>query len=153
MTRGAATSGLLRRTHPDQIKTFQRQWYGVTKSAREQQCVYALTAAGLGKRVSWHDARSGDFLQLWRAKSGHSVIFLGWITYRGRAVGLRYWSTLLDDGCTDSYAMEYVASALSGHFTCQNARTPSRAIDRKQARPKFRSLNQRCAVRPNRVRS
>lgn len=55
----------------------------------------ALTAFGLGRKVSPAEALPGDFVQLWRAgKTGHSVIFVGWARdLKGQVVGLHYWST------------------------------------------------------------
>lgn len=55
----------------------------------------ALLPLRLGVQIrDPREARPGDFVQLWRRnKSGHSVIFLGWVRRGGKRVGIRYWST------------------------------------------------------------
>mgnify|MGYP001796455828 CR=1 FL=1 len=90
----AKRSRLIRDKSFEEIKTFQRQWYGTNEVSAETQCVYALEQLGIGYAVEHDDAQAGDFLQFWRGKSGHSVIFLAWETDdQGNRVGIRYWST------------------------------------------------------------
>lgn len=77
------------------VRRLQGQWFG---SAADRSCLRtALVEGGLGTRLDearWHEARPGDFLQLWRnSGSGHSVVFLAWVRKGGRIVGIRYWST------------------------------------------------------------
>ena len=75
--KSAEQRGLLDGKLLDDIRTFQKNWYGTTKESGETQCAYALEQLGIGHAVKAEDARSGDFLQLWRTnKSGHSVVFL-----------------------------------------------------------------------------
>lgn len=76
------------------VKRLQKTWYGTTKRTAERQSVLALEDFGLGKTVKHAAARPGDFVQFWRTnRSGHSVIFLAWITEKGQRVGLRYRSS------------------------------------------------------------
>jgi hypothetical protein len=76
------------------VRGFQKDWYGATKDSGETQCVYALGKLGIGKQVTEKEAKPGDFLQLWRTnKSGHSVVFLDWVTDSGRPIGVKYRST------------------------------------------------------------
>lgn len=93
--RAAGDAGLLAGKTVDQIKRFQKEWYGATgePEATEQQCAVALERLGIGKRVGADDARSGDFLQFWRTKSGHSVVFLNWVEREGKRVGFTYRSS------------------------------------------------------------
>lgn len=85
---------LLRDKSIDEVKAFQRQWYGSTEISAETQCVFAMEELGIGQAVEHDDAQPGDFLQFWRGKSGHSVIFLAWeVNDSGDRVGIKYWST------------------------------------------------------------
>ena len=75
------------------VRRLQTQWFG---SAKDRTCVRtALVENALGFEVEdWHDARPGDFVQLWRTNgSGHSVVFLEWVREAEEIVGIRYWST------------------------------------------------------------
>jgi len=90
----AAERGLLADKLPDEIRAFQKRWYGATDQSAEVQCGLALEKLGVGKRVPADEARPGDFLQFWRTnKSGHSVVFLGWVTEGGRRLGFKYRSS------------------------------------------------------------
>jgi len=92
--KAAAERGLLTNKTTDQVRGFQKDWYGATKESGETQCAYALEKLGIGKPVAIKDAKPGDFLQLWRTnKSGHSVVFLEWVTEGGRPIGVKYRST------------------------------------------------------------
>jgi hypothetical protein len=92
--KAAAERGLLKNKTVEQVRDFQKDWYGATKEGGETQCVHALEKLGIGKPVAIKDANAGDFLQLWRTnKSGHSVVFLEWVTDAGRPIGIKYRST------------------------------------------------------------
>ena len=68
------------------------------KDIAEKQCAVALGHLGVGKQVTPDEAQSGDFLQFWRGKGGHSVVFLKWVERDGRRVGFTYRSS---QGSTD----------------------------------------------------
>jgi hypothetical protein len=90
----AEERGLLADKSPDQIRAFQKDWYGATKESGETQCAFAVERLGIGKQITPDKARAGDFLQLWRTnKSGHSVVFLEWIKDGRRPIGVKYRST------------------------------------------------------------
>lgn len=91
---------LLEGKTPEQLKRFQKLWYGATAEDRERLVSFAVEDLGVGREVPADEAKAGDFLQLWRTnKSGHSVIFLGWLTDdQGRRIGIRYRSS---QGSTD----------------------------------------------------
>src|SRR4051812_36132606 len=92
--KSAGERGLLSGKSVDDIRAFQKQWYGSTKESAETQCAYALEKLGIGRAVKQDDAQAGDFLQLWRTnKSGHSVVFLEWIREDGQPIGIKYRST------------------------------------------------------------
>ena len=92
--KAAAERGLLKGKSVDEIREFQKEWYGSTKESGETQCAYALEKLGIGKEVNSRDARAGDFLQLWRTnKSGHSVVFLEWVMEDGKPIGVKYRSS------------------------------------------------------------
>lgn len=92
--KAAAERGLLRGKTIDQIRAFQKQWYGATKESGETQCAFAVEQLGIGKAVKQERARPGDFVQFWRtSKSGHSAVFLGWVKDGGRPIGLKYRSS------------------------------------------------------------
>ena len=79
----------------EQIKRFQKEWYGAVEEPeiREKQCALAVGNLGVGRQVSADEAMPGDFMQLWRGKSGHSVIFLSWIEKDGKRIGFNYRSS------------------------------------------------------------
>lgn len=92
--RTAAGRGLLAGKTVEQIRRFQKEWYGATPSSREVQAGLALKNLGIGSSVSSVSARAGDFVQFWRLKdTGHSAVFLGWVEKDGRKIGFRYRST------------------------------------------------------------
>lgn len=95
----------------EQIRAFQKQWYGATKESAETQCAFALERFGIGAAVKPQRAKPGDFLQLWRTdQSGHSVVFLEWVKEDGRPIGVKYRSTQKStDGIGDR--IEYLADA------------------------------------------
>jgi hypothetical protein len=83
----------------------------------------ALTLVGLGKEVSFSEARKGDFSQLWRTNaSGHSVVFKHWVDASGnaldtysadKAVGLKYISSNNPEGISERVECFYVKSGCS----------------------------------------
>jgi hypothetical protein len=90
----AQNHGLLDGKSFDEVKRFQVEWYGSTQETAEVQCASAMTNLGVGHAVSHDDALPGDFANFWRTKSGHSVIFLNWVTDDdGNRIGLRYRSS------------------------------------------------------------
>lgn len=95
MMKVARERDLLAGKSVEQVRKLQKEWYGAVedKVTRERQCAVALEHLGIGREVKFDDARPGDFGQLWREKSGHSVIFLGWAEKDGKRVGLRYRSS------------------------------------------------------------
>jgi len=88
-------NGLLNNLDVSTVKRLQQDWYGSNEQAAETQCLLALEKLGLGKGVSFTDAKPGDFVQFWRNnKTGHSVIFLGWVKDDlGTITGITYRST------------------------------------------------------------
>lgn len=107
--RAAAERGLLKGKSVEQVRAFQKDWYGATKESGETQCAYAMEKLGVGKQVEPTRARPGDFLQIWRTnKSGHSVVFLEWVKEGKRPIGVKYRSTqTATDGIGDR--VEYFA--------------------------------------------
>ncbi len=98
--KAAGDAGLLKGKTVEQIKRFQKEWYGAVteKDIREKQCAVAVGKLGIGRQVTADDAQPGDFLQFWRTKSGHSVVFLNWVEEDGRRIGFNYRSS---QGSTD----------------------------------------------------
>jgi hypothetical protein len=91
--RAATARGLLKDKTPQQIREFQKEWYGATEASKEIECAFAVKKLGIGKAVSMDEAKAGDFVQLWRGKSGHSVIFLKWAEKNGQKIGFHYRSS------------------------------------------------------------
>ena len=93
--RAAADAKLLEGKTVEQVKRFQKEWYGAVSEphVREKQCAVAMIPLGIGREVSADEAQPGDFLQFWRTKSGHSVVFLGWEERDGKRIGFRYRSS------------------------------------------------------------
>ena len=78
----------------DEVKQFQREWYGATEASGETQCTLAMTNLGVGHAVTLDEAKPGDFGNFWRTKSGHSIIFLKWVTDDdGNRTGIHYRSS------------------------------------------------------------
>lgn len=106
-----AERGLLEGKSYDQVKRFQKLWYGATDEEDDTLCALAVEQLGVGLAVPLEDAAPGDFVQLWRTNgSGHSVIFVDWAMRDGRRVGFRYRSS---QGSTDGIAdaTEYFADS------------------------------------------
>ena len=98
--KAAAEAKLLEGKTVEQVKRFQKEWYGAVSEPdiREKQCAVALGGLGIGKQVTPDEAKAGDFMQFWRGKSGHSVVFLNWVEKDGKRVGFNYRSS---QGSTD----------------------------------------------------
>lgn len=89
----AERRGLFREKSIEQLRAFQKHWYGSVESNREELCVQAVELLGIGKEVPLEEARPGDFVQFWRTSgSGHSVVLLEAIREDGRVVALHYRS-------------------------------------------------------------
>jgi hypothetical protein len=92
--KAASDRALLRDKSVDDIRKFQKQWYGATPESAETQCALAIEELGIGQPIAREQAKPGDFLQLWRTNgSGHSVVFLEWVTEGGAPVGVKYRSS------------------------------------------------------------
>jgi hypothetical protein len=92
----AREAGLLEGKSVEQVRRFQKEWYGAVQEPemREKQCALAVGNLGIGRQVSPEEAEPGDFAQFWRARSGHSVVFLGWVyDPNGNRAGLKYRSS------------------------------------------------------------
>jgi len=100
--RAAEQRGLLKDKSVDEIRKFQKEWYGVTGDTNKQAGP-AMQNLGIGKSISAEEAKPGDFVQLWRSKSGHSAVFLGWVEEGGKRIGFRYRSSQKStDGISDN---------------------------------------------------
>lgn len=106
--------GLFEEKTPEQLKAFQKAWYGDGPNSRETLCVHAVEQLGIGRAIPLDEAQAGDFVQFWRSGgSGHSVIFLQWVADGDERVGFRYRSSQKStDGIGDR--TEYFADA-QGH--------------------------------------
>jgi hypothetical protein len=90
----ATQRGLLRDKSVDEVRAFQKQWYGATEESREIQSALAVRTLGIGDRIEPEKVQPGDFLQFWRrTSSGHSVVFLEWVEEEGQRVGFKYRSS------------------------------------------------------------
>jgi hypothetical protein len=108
--RAAEQRGLLADKSVEQIRRFQKEWYGVTGDTNKQAGP-AMQNLGIGKSISADQAQPGDFVQLWRSKSGHSAVFLGWVEEDGKRIGFKYRSSQKStDGISDN--VEYFSDAL-----------------------------------------
>lgn len=79
----------------DDMKDFIRTWYVAKGEKKYSNCAAAIVNYGLGKRIKklW-DAKPGDFIDISRENNtGHTAIFINWLTDKGRIIGVRYWSS------------------------------------------------------------
>jgi len=132
----AAGRGLLKGKTVEQIRQFQKEWYGVPKDAAERQCALAVERLGVGKHVKdLADARPGDFVQIWRTnKSGHSVVLVDWVREGDNIIGLRYRSSQKStDGIGDR--TEYFADAPGREGNVDRSRTYVARLHEAPARP------------------
>jgi hypothetical protein len=121
--RVAEERGLLAGKSVDEVRRFQREWYGSEKGAASGQCVAAVVDLGVGHEIAPEDARAGDFIVFDRTtKIGHSVVFLDWMRDRaGKIRGLHYRSSQSSSrGIGDS--IEYFADSGIGHIDRQTVR-------------------------------
>ncbi len=92
--RTAENRGLLKDKTPKDVRHFQKEWYGATADTRELTCTKAMTDFKIGRSIKFADAQPGDFVQFWRGKSGHSVVFLNWeLSQDGQKIGIHYRSS------------------------------------------------------------
>jgi hypothetical protein len=78
----------------DAVRRFQQEWYGVPSETKEKQSVVALQRLSIGREVTLDEARAGDFGQFWRSDgTGHSFVFLGWLTAGEKKVAIKYRSS------------------------------------------------------------
>jgi hypothetical protein len=97
--KAAEDRGLLEGKKPNELRRFQKQWYGATEDSRETLCALAVETLGIGEAIEPQDARPGDFLQFWRTNgSGHSVVFIEWVGNGDKPIGFKYRSS---QGSTD----------------------------------------------------
>jgi hypothetical protein len=110
----AEQRGLLAGKSAADIRTFQKQWYGVNDQSGGTLCVYAVEQLGIGSSVEHDDAQPGDMVQFWRNNdSGHSVMFLSWAEENGQRIGFNYRSSQsATDGIGDH--VEYFSDAGQG---------------------------------------
>ena len=59
--KAADERGLLKGKTTEQVRRFQKEWYGATKESGETQCVYALEKLGIGKPVADQRRQAGRF--------------------------------------------------------------------------------------------
>ena len=131
----AQQRGLLQGKTADEIRQFQKEWYGSTKEAAERQCALAVEHLGIGREVkSLADAQPGDFMQIWRTnKSGHSVLFLDWVREGDQVVGIKYRSSQKStDGVGDR--VEYFADAKGHDGKVDRRRTYVARLNRSPAK-------------------
>jgi hypothetical protein len=120
----AAERGLFKGMDVDELRRFQKEWYGVPKDAQETQCALAVERLGIGRRVKdLEDARPGDFVQIWRTnKTGHSVVLIEPVREKGQLIGLRYRSSQKStDGIGDR--TEYLADVPGREGKVDRSRT------------------------------
>jgi hypothetical protein len=132
--RAARDRGLLKDKTLEQVRAFQREWYGTTKKSAEVQAGYAMKRLGIGDSVMPDGAQAGDFVQFWRTTTtGHSAVFLGWVTEKDRAIGFKYRSTQEStDGIGDK--IEYFSDAGRDRGTVIRQRTYFARLDPGEAK-------------------
>jgi hypothetical protein len=126
----ASERGLLQGKSAEEVRRFQKEWYGVPKDAAEKQCAIAVERLGIGRHVkNLDDARPGDFVQIWRTnKSGHSVVLVGLVRGDGRIIGLKYRSSQKStDGIGDR--IEYFADVAGREGKVDRLRTYVARLD------------------------
>ncbi len=94
----------------DNMKDFLLTWYAAkgTPKTEGDQLAGALVKYGLGVLIkSLEEAKSGDFIDFSRTKSGHTAVFINWMRNdAGKIVGFKYWSTQ-ESTHGISYKVEY----------------------------------------------
>lgn len=71
-----------------EMRKVQRMWYCAMDPPNRAGCQDALISIKQGTKQTLETAQPGDICQLWRASSGHSVIYTG-----HTATEISYWST------------------------------------------------------------
>lgn len=79
------------------MNDFLLTWYNAlgTPKSEGDQLAGAIVKYGLGTQITqFKDAKSGDFIDFSRSKSGHAAVFINWLKDgQGNIVGFKYWST------------------------------------------------------------
>jgi hypothetical protein len=98
--RVAQRRGLLNARTVDQVRRFQKQWYGSEKGSEFKECAMAVTELGIGQEINLADAKPGDFMIFFTTRGqGHSVVFLDWARgARGEVIGIQYRSSQMETG-------------------------------------------------------
>lgn len=103
----------------DNMKDFLLTWYAAksTPKSAGNQMAGAIVKYGLGYQIKkLEEAKTGDFIDFSRTKSGHTAVFIGWLRdNKGSIVGFRYWSTQ-DSTNGIGYREEYFSDNLSEAF-------------------------------------
>jgi hypothetical protein len=108
--RVAADRRLLDHLSVEQLKQFQKKWYGATSDSRMKQLVTAMEDFGIGIEVNPVNAVPGDFVVFSTKTYGHSAVFLDWVRRNGVIVGLKYRSSqVATDGVGDD--IQYFTSS------------------------------------------
>lgn len=71
------------------------RFFGDSREGERKRLVqFAFESLELGRAVAHAEARTGDFVQLWRKnESGHQAVFINWLWKGDEIVGLTYWSS------------------------------------------------------------
>lgn len=88
----ARSKDLLDGLNVARLQRAQREWYGAVGASGPKQLVAALAHLDMGGEVNPSDAKPGDFVIFSRRNTTHSAVFLGWVMYEGKRVGIRYRS-------------------------------------------------------------
>jgi hypothetical protein len=105
------------------VGEFYQWWqgFGVADTASAAE---AFESQGIGENIyeaDWDTALPGDFVNLSRSTgSGHSVIFVGWITDGATKIGLRYYGCNgSGDSCADESSAHNVAGVSGPSFNTE----------------------------------
>jgi len=103
----------------DNMKDFMLTWFAAQGGPKSEgdQLAGAIVKYGLGTQIKrLEDAKSGDFIDFSRTKSGHTAVFINWIKDdKGNIVGFKYWSTQ-DSTNGISYKVEYFSDNINVNF-------------------------------------
>lgn len=122
------------------MRAFQREWFAATDDSEELGPIQAMRNFGLGTQVHrMDDARSGDFVQMWRENgSGHSAVLLDLISENGQVVGIRYLSAQQTETNGIGVREEYFSDNRPYYVTTGGHNTPVR---REMRTPKTGTLD------------
>jgi len=101
----------------ENMTDFMLTWYNALGTPKSQgdQLAGAIEKYGVGTRITnLEDAKTGDFVDLSRTSSGHTVVFMNWIRDNtNNIIGFKYWST---QGSTNgiNYKEEYFSDSGKG---------------------------------------